>query len=170
MLSYLAGDLYDMTGWRQRRGPLPDQPEGNQAEIRRFPRGRKARPKAAPPPAMNWGSAAKSLGEIEPYVPPPDPPELYDQKHVDALHDAGFEPMGHAVWHRETENGSHSIFYTPGKREEENNKLVPWHLYSDIDETGSSHPTLKAAIRQADKESKGMSRESSAFPDWTMIS
>lgn len=152
-----------MEGWRDRRGPLPAQPEGNEAEVRKFPQGRKAKPRqrpAAEPGPNNWGTLADIGFPPEPH----EPAELMNQDDLDALQGAGFEPHDRGVWHRPTpgdETGAgHYVYYNPGRKV--GDKVKPWHLINDSEE-GRDFSTLRGMSGAL----SNIKHFSSAIPDWT---
>jgi len=166
--SYLAGGVYHMEGWRERRGPLPDQPEGNEAEIRKFPQGRRAKPRRKPAQQQPERSWSGSLGDVG--FPPEhhEPGELYNQDDLDALKEAGFEPHDRGVWHRripgaprDVINAGHYLYYNPGRVV--GDKKKPWHLTKDPEEQGRDF----ASLRGMSGALSNLQHFSSAFPDWT---
>lgn len=156
-----------MEGWRDRRGPLPDQPEGNQAEVRKFPQGRKAKPKPRPVAQPDHSWTNNTLGEIQPYQAPHEPAALINQDDLDALNESGFEPRDRGVWHRPTpgdEAGSgHYLYYNPGRKV--GDKVKPWHITRDPEEVGRDFSTLRGMSGAL----SNLRHFSYVLPDWEKL-
>lgn len=174
--SYLAGDLYDMGDYRRRTKDAP--PLGN-ARIIPFQR---PKPKPSVDHPSAWAEAVRKLREIEPYDPEKhggEPPELYRQDHLDALESAGFEHVDKGTWHRTYTDGegnalgAHQITYAPGYRDQDTNRLTPWHITTDPEAAGTFMPTLRGALDLADAHQKAVKslpvHHASAFPHWTKV-